>query len=1125
MILPSGRPMLRLVLLMVASLLMGHALVAQEATGRIIGTVTDAQGAVIPGAHIVVTDVSTQVRRDSTSDAAGNFQVLSLPISSYSVTASKEGFREAVVPARGLQIGQSLRFDIRLQIGANNQTVTVDAAAAQVETVNPTLGESITSRPVQDLPLNGRNVLDLALLQPGVTETDNPGNGTPSGPQAFSIAGGRQDSVTYLLDGGNNNNLLSNGVVLNPNPDAIAEFRILTSNYTAEYGRNGGGIVSVVTKSGTNQLHGSGFDFLRNDALNANSYFNNLNGVPRSVLKRNQYGFTVGGPVDIPHVIHGQDKVFFFLAYQGQKQTQAISSPRTTVYTPAELNGDFSKSGPNGTPDAGVAGFLQANPYYQANPALQAQAVIDPTKINSIIKKYISAGFIPSSPSGQLISQATGKDDANEWTGKIDVNASASDKLQFTLGASRTPSFVPLNIAYTSAVGFPYTDKYGRYFSSSSYTKVFSPTLLNVARVTLQRLHKFQAYPARTLPTASQLGIGITPDNPTGPPRIELFSSGLQVGFNPQGPTSEVDNTFEYSDTLTWVKGNHNFKFGGSFSPYQNNTVYDYYVNGDFFFYGQGGNSSQNDRADVLFGLPDEYLQFGAAPSNIRSKSTYAFGQDEWKVTRNLVLTLGLRYEYSTPKLDTQGRSFSLVNGAHSTRFPGAPTGLLFPGDAGAPKGANFPDRNDFAPRVGFAWDPWGRGRTSVRGGMGVFYDILKGEDNLQFNGQAPFFGFSDLFYSPLAPGTTSEPNYLSQPYVATGSPNPFPSKPPASNIDFNAAGFLPFGGGGVYFVDPRLRTPYTLQYNLSLQQQVGRSMTVETSFVGSVSHKLTSLVDSNPFVLGSSPAVRVLNTVPGGSYSYLDTFKNIGNQAYSSLEASLKKQVSSSAFGDTYFMLGYTWAHNIDNVSGFRQRNSRIPAYSPNQFRGNSDIDVRHRVTFSGGWDMPFQHLWAGGPKALTKGWSLYPIATYRTGFPLDVTAGLQRTRGNPGPSGAGDSDLVRANLVGSSVVTLDPHASPDATYFKASNFNNAVTSGYGTLPRNFFRGPGRANFDLALAKITGLGGDRVTAEFRAEFFNILNVAGFKSPSTNINDPTNFGKISSTYDPRIGQVALRFRF
>jgi len=1127
---------------------MHPASMAQEANGRIIGTVTDPQGAVVAGATVTVTNTSTQtaqITRGVVTNEDGNYQALSLPVGTYQVTIERAGFKKFVSAGSKLQINQVLRVDAALEVGAASEVVNVIGQTATVETVNPTIGRSVTSRPITDLPLNGRNVLNLALLMPGVTETNPSDSG---GGQGYTVAGGRSDAVTYLLDGGVNNNLLSNRVVFNPNPDTVAEFRILESNYMAEYGRNAGGIISVVTKSGTNDLHFDVFEFLRNNALNANTFFRNLSGLPREILKRNQFGGTVGGPIVLPRfgeggrsIINGRDKAFFFAAYQGQRLVQTQSTAFITVFTPAELTGNFSLSNSARTgPDPRVVTFLTANPSFQPSATLRAQGIIDPARINSIARNYVSAGMIPTSSTGRLLSTGGAVDNRDELTLKFDFNTRKEDKLGVTLGYLKNPTITPF--ASVNVPGFPTATNGKRYFANIAYTSVFSPRTINEFIFTAQRDNQQQAVPQRQLPTAAQLGIAVTPDNPTGPPRLG-FSSGMTVGFSPQGPTTLINNTFNFLDTLSWIKGKHSFKFGGSYSTYQNNTVFDFFVNGEFDFSGaasNGGIGSGNDLADFLFGLPDTYLQFGEAPSDIRTRSVYGFMQDEWRMRNNLTLTLGVRYEYNQPKYDRRGRSFSIVEGQRSVRFPKAPVGLLFPGDPGAPKGSNFSDYKDWAPRVGFAWDPFKNGKTSIRGGIGIFYDILKGEDNLQFNGQAPFFGFTSL---SLNPG----PNAFSAPFANTGQPNSFPSRPPASNIDFDASGFLPFGGSGVFFVDPHLKTPRIYQYNLSLQREIFKNLIAEVSYVGSSSRKLTDLTDRNPFVLGTTN--RVLNTTPGNStcttanpfscsFSFLDEFRNVASASYNSLQASLTKGLSETGFlGRTYFTLGYTWAHSIDNASGFRNRNSRVPTYNPQQFRANSDFDIRHRIVFSGGWDLPFDHWWKSGPRRLTTGWSLSPIVSYRSGFPLDVFAGFGRSVGQrPGPSGAGDGNLVRANLVGP-LVLVDPRL-PGNRYFSPTNFTTSGLGGstclpcatnpalrtYGNFPRNAFRGPSRTNFDLEMSKTTSLWGEKAKLEFRAEFFNIFNTVQFRDPTTSFTSGT-FGQISTTYDPRIIQFGMKFHY
>jgi len=1171
----SSLTKLGFLILVCVGLFFATAARAQDPTGRILGTITDPKGGSVPGAKITVTNIATQIHNETVSSGDGSYQVLDLPIGTYKVEIEKNGFRRVVTDNQILTINRALRVDVQLELGSSTDVIEVTAQTSGIETVNATLGQTMVGSSITALPLNGRNTYDLALLLPGVVEV-NP-DSTAAG--NFGIAGGRSDSVTYLLDGGMNNNLLSNGVVFNPNPDTIAEFRILTSNYTAEYGRNAGGIVSAVTKSGSNQYHGGAFDFLRNDAFNANKFFNNLNGQPREVLKRNQFGANIGGPISIPKVVHGQDRMFFFVSYEGQRQVQTVTTNKIQVFTPAELSGDFSKSN-GGAPDPGVVCFLTGNnpdgtpctdisgntpgvahTFFQPDSAKAMLGIIDPTKINSVAGKYISSGLVPSNASGFLIGQGGSRNNNDGLTGRFDFELTSKDRLSATLGSSRNPSNNPFRSALSDPVGYGSTASVHTYFANIGYTRTFSATTLNEFRFTTQRHNQVQAVPAKTLPTPADLGVGITPDQSTGPSRI-FFSTGLGLGFSSQGPTKLIDNTFTWSDTFSWTHGRHNWKFGGSYSPYQNNTLYDFFVDGEFDFDGGAGIGSTNSFADFLFGLPDFYLQFGSAPSNIRSHAVYGFAQDEWHVTKNLTLTLGTRYEYSSPKLDTKGRSFSLHLGQQSVVFPNAPTGLLFPGDPGAPNGANHPDRNDWAPRFGFAWSPGRSGKTSVRGGIGVFYDILKGEDNLQFNGQAPFFGFAFLGWDPIG-NPTQEVNYLTQPFLSnnTGTPNSFPSKPPAKNLDFGAAGFLPFGGGGVFFVNPHLRTPYVYQYNISVQREAAKNMFVEASYVGNSSHKLTSLVDANPFTLGTT--TRIFNAGPGaaGNFSFLPEFRNISNGNYNSLEASLQKQPSETGpLGRMGFILSYTFGHEIDNASGFRQRGSEVPFYNPRQFRTSGDFDLRHRISFSGDWELPFDRAWSSGPKRLTKGWSLAPIFVYRTGFPLDVFGPFTQSGSSTGPSGAGDRDNVRANFAAGSLANFpmfDPKTNQTINvvttpgqpvtpttgnfYFNPNSFNldpnanfgfpssaavraNLSLATYGTVPRNFFRGPGRTNLNLALIKETALAGERLKLTFRAEFFNIFNHTEFDNPDTGLLSGT-FGQILSTADPRIIQLALKLNF
>jgi hypothetical protein len=1179
----------------------------QDPTGRVVGTVTDAQGVGIPAVQVTITNVATQVAKHTETNNEGFYQVLDLPIGTYTVTMEHENFRQLIFQNQILQINQTLHIDGKLEIGIASETIEVKDQASAVETVNPTIGASVTGRTIEDMPLNGRNTLTLALLQPGVTEANEGDSGSGQG---FNIAGGRSDSVTFLLDGGLNNENLGNGVVFNPNPDTIEEFRILENNYTAEYGRNGGGIITEVVKSGTNEWHGSAFDFIRNGDFNANSFFNknDLNNLlPRDTLRRNQYGGTFGGPITIPKVIHGKDRFFFFVGYQGQRQSQTQSSPGNIVPTTAQLGGDFSNGGtPGNCPNAdpGVAAFLQANPFFQPNGAAAACAIIDPTKINAVAQKYISLGLVPSSPTGILNAQAPATNNDNELTLKFDFNITLKDRLSVTLGGIRNPVLQPFNsVSASNLPGYGDINNNRSYFSNFAYTHTFSPNLLNEFRVTVQRQNNSQGQPAQVLPTHADVGeTGITPDLESGAAALFFNDENTFLGTSFGGPSTLIGNTFSYNDVLTWTKGHHTWKFGGSFTAYQFNTGFNFIGPGIFTFVGSGGIGSGNDFADFLLGLPANFQQGPDAHTNARSKLSSGFAQDEWRVSKNLVLTLGVRYEYSTPKLDTHGDTFNVIPGLQSTVFPNAPSGLVFPGDKGAPRGVNFPDKNNWAPRFGFAWDPSGNGKTSIRGGFGVFYDILKAEDNFQDNGQPPFFAAGFANFSTPNSNPTADLPFLADPFGSTGAVNPFPSKPPDHNINFFDAGLTPFGSTSIFLDDPHLRTPYIYQYNLSIQREIAPNMTLQIGYVGSSSHGLTSLVDINPFVPGqnSDPATfqtsRILNLLPGNStcptsdgndsfncsFSQLLEFKNVARASYNGMVVSLTKQMSDSRYiGRTYLTFGYTYSHSIDNASGFRNNSSQVPTFNPELFRGSSDFDVRHRITLSGGWDLPFDKYLRAAPKRLTQGWSIYPIFTYRTGFPQTIFAAVDTSGGftNPGVTGAGDV-VPHANLTGGSLHTFNPRnvqtlatdlsgsqtgnfyfnpaaftsdqcpidatltpgmnqCIPSATVFPSTNEVIADPSllTYGTAARGLFSGPSRTNLDMTLSKVTAIT-ERLKLEIRVDAFNVFNHAEFADPITNIASP-QFGQIvatgsnntSSSADPssipknRILQLAARITF
>src|ERR1700722_16558726 len=439
--------------LRIASVLLAVGLVspllAQTSTGTITGRVTDSSGAIVVGASVQLTSTERGTVSTTKTNDAGLYVFPTVQPGQYSLSIQKEGFKQAEVVKLTVDVGAQLENDFKLEVGSVKEAVTVESESSLVDTVSSAVSSVVTGAPIEDLPLNGRDTLQLALTQPGVTPSIigiNGGSaaaGVPGG--EFTIAGGRDNAITYLLNGGNNTSVTYGVPVVNPNPDTVAEFRIIEKNYSAEYGRSNGGVVSVVTKSGTNEVHGTAFDYLRNTDLNANNFFNqNTPGdyQPRPVLIRNQFGGTIGGPITLPKPVNGKDRFFFFFGYQGQRQSSIQVNQQVTTYAPAELNGDFSHA-VNGGPDEGVAGFLASHPYYQPNAQLAALGIIDPSKINPITQAYISNHLIPTSPTGTLTPNGAALDNRDEFTIKTDFNLTSSDRLAITLVRFHNPLDYP----------------------------------------------------------------------------------------------------------------------------------------------------------------------------------------------------------------------------------------------------------------------------------------------------------------------------------------------------------------------------------------------------------------------------------------------------------------------------------------------------------------------------------------------------------------------------------------------------------------------------------------------------------------------------------------------------------
>ena len=1131
----------------------------QTATGTISGRVVDSGGALIIGATVDLTSLERGTASTIPTNDAGIYVFPSVQPGHYRMVVRSQGFKQGEVQNLLVEVGSQLEQNFQLEVGSLSESVTVETAEPLVNTVSSTVSSVVTGATIQDLPLNGRDTLQLALTQPGVTPQliGQPGYQSITGfaGQGFSVAGGRSNSVTYMLDGGVNNSVSNSTAVVNPNPDTIAEFRILTNNYSPEYGRSNGGIVTVITKSGTNDIHGTAYDYLRNKDLNANNFFNQATPgqySPVPTLIRNQFGVTAGGPLSIPKVVSGKDRFFWFFGYQGQRQNSTTVNPQQGTFTPAELTGDFSHA-VKGGPDPGVASFLLAHPYFQSNPALASQAIIDPSKIDPFAQAFIKGSPIPTSATGFLTPNGTAQDNRDEFISREDFQLNPKERLSFSMVRNHNPVLNPFPGG--SAPGYSVISLNDQYFGSIALTSLLTPALLNEAHFTAQRIVSGTSGYAEKLPTTQSLGMQITPDASTAPPIISFGVTGLTLGDNGGSvPGKYADTSYYWTDNVSWTKGTHNLRFGGMFAILQNNGQFAYETNGTLTFSGPtaaGGIGSGNDLADFLFGLPNGFSQWPNAFSAAHGKEYAIFGQDEWKVRPNLTLTIGLRYEYDTPKYDPQERNYFIIPGQQSTRYPSAPIGLNFPCDPHSPcPGTYFPDKNNFAPRFGFAYDPFGKGRTSIRGGFGVFYDILNGQDVQWQNGTTPFYSSAVLTYTQANVPANGPANILTNPYGAAGVVNPFPSKPLSPSVNYKTAGFLPFGPNSV-LIDPYQRNPYTYGWNLTVQQALGGGMGLQVAYVGSSSHKQIVNVEDDPFIRGTT--TRPLNLQSGlqypNAFSYMSVDKSLGSSNYEGLLASVTKRMSNSVIGDAFFTAAYTYSKTLSDQDAYLQN---VSAYNSHQFYAPAAYDVPQRFVLSGGWTLPFSRMWQRGPKRVTDGWSLYPIFSTQTGFPVDFNSGLARNPNVPGPSGDGVPSLVRPYWTGGSEQTVSPETVQTFVvngvsrtghfFFNPSDFlippcySSTASPGsgiagacpaptYGNLQRNTFRGPGLTNFDLSLEKKTAIT-ERVQLLFRAEYFNVLNHTEFLSPFGQVSVRSALiGQTTSTAPARIGQLALKLVF
>jgi hypothetical protein len=1125
-----------------------------QATASLRGTVTDSSGAVVVGAKVTLTNTGTNAAHEGTTGGDGTYLFELVQPGTYRLAVSNRGFATFGQTGIVLEVNQNGRLDVKLEIGQSTAVVEVSSNVTQVDTTGAVLGKVEDERRLEDLPILDREsgTLALGLLQAGVFAPDSDdGSGNP-----FSVSGQRSESLTFMLDGGDNTDFLSNRIVENPISDAVKEFKILTNNYDAQYGRTSGGIVNQVIKSGSNQIHGDLFEFWRNDVLNANTFFLNEAGVPRSSFKRNLFGGSLGGPIK-------KDKVFFFGSYQGSRRREGATPQKLEVLSVPERSGNFGELCPAGFDGSGNCLDLTTGTQL-VNPVTGANYPNNQVPVNPVIATYISKFLPPPNIAGtnNFISSPVARIRQDQFVVKSDVNMSAHDTLAFVYLFDDVSDFFPLQVfkgASTGGnvpVGSASTDATRRQVGSLTWTHTFSSAWINQARFAANRRATLQSKPVDTT-SPSALGFtNVFPDDPNGAAPPVLFTNSFNLGPSPQGPTTLHDATFQWQDDVTFVHGKHEWKFGGDIRRVRNNFVFDFFNNGSFDF--TNGDFTGNELADFVGGFWDNYFQFSKAIYGIRTSSYYEYVQDTWKVLPRLSLNLGLRYEYNTPQKDPHKNIMGFAPGRQSTVFPNAPPDILYSGDSGVGgPGVVFPDRNNFAPRFGFAWDMLGNAKLVMRGGGGIFYDIEDGALNLQFGGQAPFGDVVNFFPIGFS-GTSTDP--MKDPF-ATFNPSA-----PTSPFPFTSVGtfFVP-KIGFAFITFPHFRTPYSENFNYGFQYQLTPNTVIEAVYVGSMGRKLIQTEEvnfPNPAIMQQQ--LTLINPATGKPYGFVNpdcarqtivdhiniaqctggnTTNPIDPSGSPTGATTLLTNMSNGLSDSHEFQLtidkrfsrgftvraAYTLSKTIDTLSGFRSRSSvSTNPLDYRQDRAVSDFDTPQRLVISGLWELPLDKLHSSGGflKKALQGWEVAAVAEFQAGNPFTFFSENNSSEQN--------NFLDRPDLNGK-ITKLDPRklqslssdcggSSPGNFYVDPRVFDcsGVPLFTFGTLGRNAIRGPGINNWDLSLMKRTSIT-ERTKIEFRAEFFNAFNHTQFLNPDSAASG--TFAQVTQTRDPRLGQLALKFIF
>jgi len=1041
------------------------ALLFGQGVGSIHGVVTDPSDLPISNASVQAKMVERGLVRTARTNESGSFILPSLPVGTYIVLVEQPGFKHTRREGIELTANENVRVDARLELGGVAEQVSVIESAPPVDVRSSVIGLLVDSRRVMDLPINGRNIIGLAQMLPGVAEVRAPQTftGDRDGP-TVAVGGSRPNQNLFLFDGAHHNALFRNTGLNFPPPDALQEVKVLTNSFSAEYGRNAGAVFNVVSKSGTNQVHGSLWEFYRNQKLNARNFFAPSR---KPQLNQNQFGAAAGGPIR-------KNQLFVFGSYEGLRIRPEALSATAFPLTEAERRGDFSSS------RTAVRDPLTNQPF--------PNNLIPPTRVDTVAGNVLSRNLmpLPNLPNNQLQQVFPRPQDNDQFLVRLDYNLgrhTIDGRYNYDHATSvQTTGQVP---SYTNS-----TEAFRDQNVTIGDTMVITPRLLNQVRASFHRLYISSALSNPF--HISDLGGNFPRFGPTSPPNL-VISGRVTLGGTTNMNPGVANETLQIGDSLTWSAGSHSLKAGFDLhkSRYLNYT--EVRTMGAFTFSGQ---LTGNAAADFLIGRPSSMeVSTPVREQGGKQTSTYYYIQDDWKLHPRLTLNLGLRYELPLPWYHPNNFWGTLIPGRQSQVIPNAPLGLLFPGDPGIPRGLVPTDKNNLAPRFGFAWDPFGRGRTSIRGAYGIFYETMNA-DIIQNEGQP----FSYTFTIPT-PFSLTDPLRGQAPIpLTTDLRNP-----------------LFVGLQQISYPDPTLRTGYVQQFNLNVQQQAARNLVVQVGYVGRTARKLMLALSSNPAVyrpgatLGNINQRRLLPDF--GNNRIIST---PANAAYHSLQLEVNKRFS----GGFSVQGAYTFSRSIDMASGIT---TGLAAAPPNLFDlrsqwSLSDFHSKHITSLSWIWDLPGGGIRSRTLRALAHGWQANGLVSLRSGRPINVLTGrddaLSGTT-NQRPDVIGEHRLSGDRSRGEKI----------QNWFSRPAFAFPAPGVYGNVGRNALIGPAAANVNIGVFKDYILPGrEGLRLQLRSEFFNLFNSVSLGTPEARLS-AASMGLITSAAEARVIQFALKILF